>query len=329
MPNFQPLEDKDQTGNIETSTAKDMNDLGKFEPLSTLEKDQSCSNEDGCLKNTPTNINKFLPSNEKTTTTTEYNDGNHRVSIDGSKATPDIEPLSFGQDMPLNNHPAVGCGTSNEGFNALHPNREMTHHTMTMEQQLLEAVQPLKSPAPRKKKLINRVVKVGVSMIQQTCNSPVNGNAVSDLVLKSQPLEDKDQAGDINISTAMILNDLGQFEPFLTLDKDQSRSDEDGWLKDTLTNINKFLPSTENTTATTEYNDGDHQVSIDESKATLGIEPLSSGQDMASNNHPPVHCDTSAEEFEVMYSSMEKSPPTMPLRLLEAMQHLHLMHLGR
>jgi hypothetical protein len=166
VPNFQPLGDKDPAGDIKTSTAKDLNDLGKFEPFLTLEKDQSRGDEDGCLKYTPTDINKFLPSTEETMATTECYDGDHRVSIDGSKATMDIEPLSFGQDMPSNNHPAVGCGTSNEGFKALHPNGEMTHHAMTMEQQLLEAMQPLKSPALRKKKFIHLAVKVGVAMIQ-------------------------------------------------------------------------------------------------------------------------------------------------------------------
>jgi hypothetical protein len=90
-------------------------------------------------------------------------------------------------------------------------------------------------------------------------------------------------------------------------------------LKDTPTNI---LLSTENTMATTKFDDNDHEVSINESKATPGIEPLSYGQDMASNNHPPVCCSTSAEEFEVMYSTVEIPPPTMPLRLLEAMQTL-------
>jgi hypothetical protein len=57
VPKFQPLEDKDQAGDIKTSTAKDLNDLGQFEPFLTLEKDQSCSNDHGCLKDTPTNIN--------------------------------------------------------------------------------------------------------------------------------------------------------------------------------------------------------------------------------------------------------------------------------
>jgi hypothetical protein len=233
------------------------------------------------LKDTPTDINKCLPSTEKITTTTKYDDGDHRVSIDGLKATRDIDPLSFGQDMPSNNRPAVGCGTSNEGFKALHPNGETTHHTMMMEQQLLEAMQLLESPALRKMKLIHLAMKVGVAMIQQTCNPLVNGNAVGNLVSNFQPLEDKDQAGDIKISTAKILNDLGQFEPFLTLDKDQSHSNEDGWLKDTPSNIDKFMSSTENTTATTKYDGCDHQVSIDESKAMPGIEPLSYGQDMA------------------------------------------------
>jgi hypothetical protein len=253
------------------------------------------------LRDTLTNINKFLPSTEKTTATTKYDDGDHQVSIDGLKAMLDIEPLSFGQNMPSNKRPAVGCSTSVEGFKALHPNGEMTHHTMTMEQQSLEAMQPHKSPALRKKKLIHRVVKVGVAMIRQTCTGPVNGNVVGNCVPKFQPLEDKYQAGDIEISMAKILNDLGQFEPFLTLEKDQSCGDEDRCLKDTPTNINKFLPSTEKTTATTKYNDGDHQVSIDGSKAMPGIEPSSSGQDMALNNHPPVCCGTSVEEFEVMY----------------------------
>ncbi len=77
MSNFQPLEDKYQAGDIETSTEKD---------LETLGKDQSCSNEDGCLMDTPTNIDKFLPSTEKAMATTECIDGDHRVSIDGLKA---------------------------------------------------------------------------------------------------------------------------------------------------------------------------------------------------------------------------------------------------
>jgi hypothetical protein len=86
------------------------------------------------------------------------------VSIDGSKATPGIEPLSFGLDMPSDNHPTVCCGTSFKRFKAMHPNEETTH-TLTMEQQWLKAIQPLKSPAPRKKKSIHCAVKVGVAMI--------------------------------------------------------------------------------------------------------------------------------------------------------------------
>ncbi len=84
------------------------------------------------------------------------------MSIDGSKATPDIEALSFGQDMALNNHPTVCCGTSVEQFKALHPNGKMTHHTMMMEQQSLEAMQPLEL---RKKNSIHCAVKVGVAMM--------------------------------------------------------------------------------------------------------------------------------------------------------------------
>ena len=87
------------------------------------------------------------------------------MSNDGSKAMPGIEPLSFGQDMALNNHPTVCCGTSVEQFKALHPNGKMTHHTMMMEQQLLEAMQLLESPALRKMKLIHLAMKVGVAMM--------------------------------------------------------------------------------------------------------------------------------------------------------------------
>jgi hypothetical protein len=172
------------------------------------------------------------------------------VSIDGLRAMPGIEPLSFGQDMALDNHPTVCCGTSFKGFEAIHPNREMTH-TLTMEQQSLEAMQPLKSPAPRKKKAIHWVVKVGVVMIQRPCNRTVNGNAIGNCVPNLQPLKDKDQAGDVETSTAKDLNDLGKLEPFLTLEKDESCSNEDGCLKDIPTDINKFLPSTEKTTTTT------------------------------------------------------------------------------
>ncbi len=86
------------------------------------------------------------------------------MSIDGSKATPGIEPLSFGQDMVSDNHPTVRCGTSFEGFKAMHPNGEMTH-TLMLGQQWLEVMQPLEYPAPRKKKLIHCAVKVGVVMI--------------------------------------------------------------------------------------------------------------------------------------------------------------------
>jgi hypothetical protein len=195
------------------------------------------------LKDTPTYINKFLPSTEKAMATTKCNDGDHQVSIDGLKAMAGIEPLSFGQDMALNNHPTVCCGTSFKGFEAMHPNRERTHN-LTMEQQLLEAMQPLKSPAPRKKTSIHHAVKVGVVMIQQTCNCTFNGNAIGDCMPNFQPLKDKHQTGDIKTSTAKDLNDLGQFEPFLTLEKDQSHGNEDGCLKDTPTNINKFLPVT-------------------------------------------------------------------------------------
>jgi hypothetical protein len=141
------------------------------------------------------------------------------VSNDGSKAMPGIEPLSFGQDMALDNHPTVCCVTSFEGFDAMHPNEKVTH-TLTMEQQSLEAMQLLESPASRKKKSIHCAVKLGVSMMQKTCNCMVNDNAVGNRVPNFQPLEDKDQAGDIETSTAKDLNDLGQFEPFLTFKKD-------------------------------------------------------------------------------------------------------------
>jgi hypothetical protein len=66
--------------------------------------------------------------------------------------------------MALDNHPTVPCGTSFKGFEAMHPNGEMTH-TLMMEKQSLEAMQLLKSPAPRKKKSIHCMVKVGVAMI--------------------------------------------------------------------------------------------------------------------------------------------------------------------
>jgi hypothetical protein len=68
VSNFQPLEFKYQAGDIKTSTAKD---------LETLGKDQSCGNEDGCLMDTTANINKFLPSTEKGMATTKCIDGDH------------------------------------------------------------------------------------------------------------------------------------------------------------------------------------------------------------------------------------------------------------
>jgi hypothetical protein len=100
---------------------------------------------------------------------------------------PGIEPLSFGRDMALDNHPTVSCGTSFEGFEAMHPNREITH-TLMMEQQSLEAMQLLESPAPRKKKLIHCAVKVGVAMIQQICDHTVNCNDIGNCVPNFQPL---------------------------------------------------------------------------------------------------------------------------------------------
>ncbi len=53
------------------------------------------------MKDTPTNINKFLLSTEKTKVTTKYNEGDHQVSVDGLKAASGIEPLSSDQDMAL------------------------------------------------------------------------------------------------------------------------------------------------------------------------------------------------------------------------------------
>ena len=322
VSNLQPLEDKDQAGDIETSTAKDLKDLGQFEPFSTLELDQCHGDEDGCLMDNPTDIFEFLPSTEMATATTDDDDGDHRVSIERSKATPGIENQSFDQDMASNNLPALGCGTSFEGYEVMHPSEEKAH-TMTSEQKSFDTMQSLKPNALKKKKSIHRVVKVGVARIRRTRERPVNGIAVGDSVSNLQPLEDKDQAGDIETSTAKDLKDLGQFEPFSTLELDQCHGDEDGCLMDNSNDIYEFLPSTEMPTAVTKDDDGDRCVSIDGSKATPGIESQSFEKDMASNYHPDVHCSSSFEEFEALNSSLEKTHPmTTRLSLLEAMQPL-------
>ena len=314
-------EDEDQDGNIETSK----NEVGRFE-LST-KKDLCQGDEDSqgdvgrCLIDTPTVVRKFPPSTEIVTATSN-DDGDHRMSIERSKATPGIENQSFDQDMASNNQPALGCGTSFEGYEVMHPSEEKAH-IITPELKLLEAMQALKSHALKKKKSIHRVVKVGVARIRRTRERPVNGIAVGDSVSNLQPLEDKDQAGDIETSTAKDLKDLGQFEPLSTLELDQCHGDEDGCLMDNSNDIYEFLPSTEMPTAVTKDDDGDRCVSIDGSKATPGIESQSFEKDMASNYHPDVHCSSSFEEFEALNSSLEKTHPmTTRLSLLEAMQPL-------
>ena len=307
-------EDMDQEGNIETS----MNELGRFEP--SIKKDLcqgdagSHSDEGRCLMDHPTVVDQFPPSTKMATATSGDDDGDRRVSIVGSKVTPGIETQLFDQDIVSNNHPALGCGSSFEGYEAMHPSGGKTL-TMTSEQKSLEAMPTLKSQAPRKKKSIHRAVKVGVAMIRRTRDRPVNGIAVGDRVSNLQPLEDKDQAKD--------LKDLGQFEPFSTLELDQCHGDEDVCLMDNPTDSDEFLPSTEMTTATTEDDDGDRCASIVGSNATPGIEPQSVDQDMASNNHPDVHFSSSLEGFEASHSSVETTyPMTTPLRSLEAMQTL-------
>jgi hypothetical protein len=307
-------EDMDQEGNIETS----MNELGRFEP--SIKKDLcqgdagSQSDEGRCLMDHPTVVDQFPPSTKMATATSGDDDGDRRVSIVGSKVTPGIETQLFDRDIVSNNHPALGCGSSFEGYEAMHPSGGKTL-TMRSEQKSLEAMPTLKSHALRKKKSIHRAVKVGVAMIRRTRDRPVNGIAVGDRVSNLQPLEDKDQAKD--------LKDLGQFEPFSTLELDQCHGDEDVCLMDNPTDSDEFLPSTEMTTATTEDDDGDRCASIVGSNATPGIEPQSVDQDMASNNHPDVHFSSSLEGFEASHSSVEMTyPMTTPLRSLEAMQTL-------
>ena len=303
-------EDMDQEGNVETS----MNELRHFEP--SIKKDlcqDGQSDESRCLMDHPTVVDQFPPSTETATATSGDDDGDRRVSIVGSKVTPGIETQLFDQDMVSNNHPALGCGSSFEGYEAMHPSGGKTL-TMTSEQKSLEAMPTLKSHARRKKKSIHRAVKVGVAMIRRTRDRPVNGIAVGDRVSKLQPLEDKDEAKD--------LKNLGQFEPFSTLELDQCHGDEDVCLMDNPTDSDEFLPSTEMATATTEDNDGDRCASIVGSKATPGNEPQSVDQDMASN-YQDDHFSSSLEGFEVSHSSVEKTyPMTTPLRTLEAMQTL-------
>jgi len=304
--NLRCHEDKDQEGNIETS----MNELGGFEL--TMKKnlwqgDEGSQGDKGrCLMDTPTVYNKFPPSTEMATATSGDDDGDRRVSIVGTKVIPGIETQSVDQDTDSNNHPALGCGSSFEGYEVMHPSGEKTH-TMTSEQKSVEEMQTLKSHALRKKKSIHRALKVGVARIRRTRNRPVNGIAVGDRVSNLQPLEDNDQTGDIDSSTAKDLMDLGQFEPFSTLELDQCHGDDDGCLMDNRTDNDEFLPSAEMATATTEDDDGDRCVSIVGSKATPGIEPQSFDQDMASNYHPDVHFSSSFEGFEALHSSLEKT----------------------
>jgi hypothetical protein len=180
---------------------------------------------------------EFPPSDVTALAADEEDDADHCASIIATNATLSIEPQLIAKETTLNNHPLLSCNPTFKGFEAMYPNRE-TIRTLTMVQQSFEAMQLLKSPAPRKKKSIHHGVKVGVAMIQQTRNRTINGHAIGNRVPNFQPPEFKYQAGDIKTSTAKDLETLG---------KDQSHGNEDGCLmEDTPADIDKFLPSTNN-----------------------------------------------------------------------------------
>ncbi len=201
-----------------------------------MDNEQCQGIDAGCTMN-----DEFPPSDGMAPAADEEDDADHCASIIATNAPLSIEPQSIAKEATLNNHPLLSCNQTFKGFEAMYPNEEMIR-TLTMVQQSFEAMQPLKSTAPRKKKSIHRAVKVGVAMIRQTRDHTINGHAVSNLLANFQPLEFKYQAMNIETSTAKDLETLG---------KDQSCGNEDGCLMDTPTNIDKFLPSTEKATATT------------------------------------------------------------------------------
>ena len=238
-------EDMDQEGNIETS----MNELGRFEP--SIKKDLcqgdagSHSDEGRCLMDHPTVVDQFPPSTKMATATSGDDDGDRRVSIVGSKVTPGIETQLFDQDIVSNNHPALGCGSSFEGYEAMHPSGGKTL-TMRSEQKSLEAMQTLKSSALRKKKSIHSAVRV--EMAKRHHNSV--GNRVSIL----QPLEDKDRAG-----TATIMNDLGQLKTQSSLDKEEFQCN---CSTDSPTSVDRFPSFVAIAAATSVEEDDTHLVSV-------------------------------------------------------------------
>ncbi len=135
-----------------------LNKLRRIKP-SLMDNEQCQGIEAGCTMN-----DEFPPSDGMAAAADEEDDADHRASIFATNAPLSIEPQSIAKETILNNHPLLSCNPTFEGFEAMYLNAEMIR-TLTMEQQLLEAIQPLESPAPRKKKLIHRTVKVGVAMI--------------------------------------------------------------------------------------------------------------------------------------------------------------------
>jgi hypothetical protein len=170
---------------------------------------------------------ELSPSDGMAPAADEEDDADHCASNIVTNAPLSIEPQSIAKEATLNTHPLLSCNSTFEGFEAIYPNGEMIC-TLAMKQQLLEAMQPLEFPTPRKKKLIHRAMKVGVAMIPQTRDRTINGHAVGNCVSNFQPLEFKYQAGDIETSTAKNLETLG---------KDQSHGNEDGCLMDTPADI--------------------------------------------------------------------------------------------
>ncbi len=160
---------------VKLSTTTDLNKLRRIEP--SLLDNEKCQGIDAeCTMN-----DEFPPSDGMAPAADEEDDADHCANIIGTNAPLSIEPQSIAKETTLNNHPLLSCNPTFEGFEAMYPNREMTH-TLTLEQQLLEAIQLLKSPTPRKNKSIYCTVMVGVETIRQTCNCTINGHAVSNHV---------------------------------------------------------------------------------------------------------------------------------------------------
>jgi hypothetical protein len=145
------------------STTTDLNKLRRIKP-SLMDNEQCQGIDAGCTMN-----DEFLPSDGTAPAANEEDDADDCASIIVTNAPLSIEPQSIAKETTLNNHPLLSCNPIFEVFEAMYPNRE-TMHTLTMVQQSFEAMEPLESLAPRKKKSIHHAMKVGVASVNGQLN---------------------------------------------------------------------------------------------------------------------------------------------------------------